>query len=53
MGKLSFKFISPEKTVIFYERRTHILLSETLSYLKLYLALFAAERDNNTLAEMI
>lgn len=45
MDKLSFKFISPDKTVFFCERRTHMLISETLSYLSPSLALIAAEHD--------
>lgn len=46
MDKLSFNFLSQEGTVDFHER-THILIfiSETLSYLKAYLALVAAEHD--------
>lgn len=45
MGKLSFNFLSPERTVDFYEKTFHILTSETLSYLKAYLALMVAEHD--------
>lgn len=45
MDELSFNFLSQEGTVDFHERTTHILISETLSYLKVYLALMAAEHD--------
>lgn len=39
-------------TVDFYERTAHSLISKPLSYLKVYLALMAAEHDN-TLGEII